>query len=184
MPGRLAKRRRWVVPGCLILTASIALFLISQRHSSARRQWKDQAIVRIEQRLSDHQWLDGEVARLKAATWGRPLQGAWVGDELLLTRNGDWLICQSVAAKEQKTSVTKDLFIGRGSDGKWYYSTFHFCIGKDVLHTEPQPDSLAQLVNAYWLVPFDGKSDECLKTTWDGGPYGQSKLQAAASTPQ
>lgn len=80
-----------------------------------------------------------------------------------------------MGAKEQNTSVRKDIFIGHGSDGKWYYSTFHFCVEKCVLQMEPQPDSLAQLVNGYWLVPFDGKSDDCLKITWDGGAFGSDR---------
>lgn len=100
-------------------------------------------------------------------------------------KNGDWIVCQNVCAKEQNTGVKNDLFIGRGSDGKWYYSTFHFCVGKCVLQMERQPDSLAQFIDGYWLAPFDGKSDDSLKVTWDGGPYGDFKVQpASAGSPQ
>jgi hypothetical protein len=96
-------------------------------------------------------------------------------------KNGDWIVCQNVCAKEQNPAVKKDLFVGRGSDGKWYYSTFHFCVGKCVLQMERQPDSLAQFVDAYWLAAFDGKSDESLKVTWNFGPYGDLKLQPASA---
>jgi hypothetical protein len=145
--------------------------------SDARRQWKDRAIAAIDRRLDDKQWLTEKLAGLKSTAATKPLQGGWVGDELLLAKNGDWIICQNICAKDQHTSVRKDLFIGRGSDGKWYYSTFHFCVAKCTLLMERQPDTLAQFADAYWLVPFDPKSDECLNVTWNGGPYGDEKLQ-------
>jgi hypothetical protein len=100
-----------------------------------------------------------------------------VGDEMLVMENGEWMICQNVCSKEQSTAVKRDLFIGRGSDEKWYYSTFHFCVGKSVLRMERQPDSLAQFVDGYWLAPFEVESDKSLDVTWDGGPYGDEKLQ-------
>jgi len=98
-------------------------------------------------------------------------------------KNGDWIACQNICSKED--SRVQDLFIGRASDGKWYYSTFHFCIGMTVLRDmeQWQPDSLAQFVDAYWLVPFDGRSDECLKATWTRAePYGLDKVQMAGTT--
>jgi hypothetical protein len=51
-------------------------------------------------------------------------------------------------------------------------------VGKLVLDMERQPGTPAHFVDAYWLAAFDGKSDECLEITWDGGPYGDAKLQA------
>lgn len=155
--------------------------------SAARRKWRDQAVARIQRRLDDKTWLESEVASLQSIVARRPVEGAWVGDELLVMKNGDWIVCQNVCTKEQNNAVKKDLFIGRGSDGKWYYSTFHFCVGKCVLQIERQPESLAQFVEAYWLAPFDGRSDESLKPTWAfNEPYGDEKLQPTptASSPR
>ncbi|HEV2296242.1 MAG TPA: hypothetical protein VGR35_20525 [Tepidisphaeraceae bacterium] len=153
-------------------------------HAKPRREWKEQAIAKIERRLNDRKTLESAldgIERTLATT--RPAPGVWVGEDVLVMKNGDWIAYESICSKED--SRIHDLFIGRGSDGKWYYSTFHFCIGMTVLrHMEDwQPDSLAQFADAYLLVPFDGRSDESLKETWTGAePYGQGKLRMAGTT--
>lgn len=177
------KRRRWIIVGGFVVAAAIAVAIVwgqsDPLRSKARRAWRDHAITTIQRRLDDNERPASELARLRPATVTQPVQGGWVGDELLIAKNGDWILSQNVCVKEQHTAVKQDLFIGRGSDGCWYYSTFHFCVGKSVLQMERQPDSLAQFVDAYWLVPFDGKSDESPKATWAGGPYGDEKLRSA-----
>lgn len=143
--------------------------------SAARKQWAADAIQAVERRSQDQAWLFAETARLQSAATTRPSEGAWAGPELIVAANGDWMVCQSVCAKDQNPAVKKDLFVGRGSDGKWYYSTFHFCVNRCVLNVESQPPSLAHLVRGYWLTPFNGTSAGCLGETWTGGPYGEAK---------
>jgi hypothetical protein len=173
---------RWIFAFAAVIALVLAVLIVfapsDPLRSAARREWRDQAVAKVQHRFDDKAWLGGELERLKPRAASRPSWGGWVGDELLMMKNGDWIICQNVCGKEHKRGLMKDLFIGRGSDGTWYYSTFHFCVHKCVLDNERQPDSLAQFVDAYWLAPFDGKSDESLKVTWDGGPYGDEKLQA------
>jgi len=79
-------------------------------------------------------------------------------------RNGDWLAYANICQKEDHR--IRDLFLGRGSDGRWYYSTYHFCIGMVVLKMEEQSDDLAGFAKTYYLRPFDGHSDKCLQETW------------------
>jgi hypothetical protein len=186
MPLSTGKRRLWVIGCGALVVAAVAVLAVWARGDAARRAWRDQAVVTIQHRFEDKAWLDSELEKWRPSAASRPYQGGWVGDELLVMKNGDWVICQNVCTKEQNTAVRTDLFIGRGSDGKWYYSTFHFCVGKCVLQMERQPDSLAHFVDGYWLAPFDGKSDDSLKTTWDASrPYGDEKLQSsAASSPR
>jgi hypothetical protein len=179
------KRRRRIVITFVICFIALGMLVVAWAlsdplHSRARKRWKDQAIAEIEHRLKDKKWLDSEVSHLNAATAKNPYNG-WVGDELLVTKNGEWIVCQNVCSKEQHTPVRRDLFIGRGSDGKWYYSTFHFCVGKCVLQMQRQPDTLAQFVDGYWLRPFDGKWDEALSETWNFGPWGDDKLRPAST---
>jgi hypothetical protein len=145
----------------------------------ARREWKDAALDRIEKRVRDEQWVKGEVERLRAkAVPGKTNWGAWVGDEVVLMANGEWIVCQNICRKSD--ARIDDLFLGRGSDGRWYYSTFHFCKHKVVLMQERQPASIAEFADGYWLKPFDGRSNECLKMTWAvGQPYGDEKAQLA-----
>ena len=152
-------------------------------HAKPRREWKEQAIAVIERRMTDRPTLQLEidgVTKTSAAT--RPAPDSWAGENVLVMKNGDWIAYESICSKED--SRIHDLFIGRGSDGKWYYSTFHFCVGMTTLRQteEWQPESLAQFANAYLLVPFDGRSDESLKETWTGvEAYGLAKVQMAGT---
>lgn len=179
-PDPFPRTRRWLGIGCvaaLIVTLIIAWFAFDLSGSRGRREFKERAIAQIERRWNDKAWLEAETPRLRTKAW--PGEGAWYSDELILLKNGEWIICQSVCPKEQNTTARKDLFIGRGSDGKWYYSSFHFCVGKCVLAMESwQPASLNEFVVGYWLEPFDGKSDDCFKPTWTDGAYGPARLQS------
>ena len=79
-------------------------------------------------------------------------------------RNGDWLAYANICQKED--SRIQDLFLGRGSDGRCYYSTYHFCKGMIGLKMEEQADDLVEFAKTYCLRQFDGHSDECLQKTW------------------
>lgn len=85
---------------------------------------------------------------------------------LILMTNGEWMVYRSICRKEN--FWVRDLFLGRASDGRWYYSTYHFCINMCALGRmgEGQPSSLADFAQTYYLKPFDGRSDECLQSTW------------------
>ncbi len=179
-----AKRYKVLIVVVLMLILALAIAvreLGDPLHRTARRDWKNQAIATLSQRLRDEQWLASAKNALGRGAASRPSEGGWVGDEWVVMKNGDWIVCQNICSKQN--SRIKDLFIGRGSDGKWYYSTFHFCVGKVVLRMEPQPESLARFVDAYWLAPFDGQSDGCLNSTWTGSePWGSDKLQKAPTS--
>ena len=158
-----------LVLGIFLLAGGVTVALLGRGdrlRAKPRREWKDQAIAKIERRLSDRQALEAEIARIgQALAATRPAPDAWIGDDVLVMKNGDWIACQSTCSKEDPR--IHDLFIGHGSDERWYYSTFHFCRGKVVLRVEGHPpESLAGFADAYWLVPFDGRSDDCLKATW------------------
>lgn len=150
----------------------VALHPWNALRGGARRAWKDAALGKIQQRVSDKAWQARAIGALPTT---RPsVIGGWVGDEILTMRNGDWIVCQNICRKED--GRIPDLFLGYGSDGRWYYSTFHFCRGKVVLRNEGQPDDLPQFVRRYWLTPFDGRSDQCLTTTWTPGqPWGEER---------
>lgn len=181
------KYRLLIAASCVVVPAAIAAIIVYAQsdplRSPARRTWRDEAVRMIQARVSDKDWLARERASLSSKAATRPYSGGWVSDELLVMKNGDWIACESVCAKEQATPVKKDLFIGFGSDGRWYYSTFHFCVGKCVLEMERQPDTLAEFVDGFCLAPFDGKSDDSLKVTWNGGAYGDEKLELEHNAP-
>ena len=177
---------RWLLAAAaIVIIATVAVTSLraskNPLYSAARRSWRDEVVTRIRRRAADKQWLDHELASLQTAARSRPMQGGWVGNELLVMKRGEWIICQNVCSKDQNTPVERDLFVGLGSDGKWYYSTFHFCVEKCVLQLESQPASLSKFIDAYWLAAFDGQSDDSLQSTWlPGQPYGDGKLQESS----
>jgi hypothetical protein len=90
--------------------------------------------------------------------------GDWMNEKVIFCEDGAWLAYRSHTHKEN-TGIY-DIFIAKASDGRWYYSTFHFCVDACVLATDSQPASLAQFRQKYSLAEFDGKSDLALERTW------------------
>jgi hypothetical protein len=151
-------------------------------HALPRQQWKDRAISLIQHRAADRAWIAAQTARLHAAAATRPF-AHWISGDFLLMKNGDWIICQNVSRKEPPH--IQDLFIGLGSNGQWYYSTFHFDTDKAALQSEgTQPASLLQFVDGYSFRPFDGHSNDSLQSTWTPGqPYGVDYYNPATPNP-
>lgn len=132
-----------------------------------RREWKDRALAEITRRSNDSVWIASEIAMLKA----RPIKeemdsDGWLSPHIILMTNGEWIVYASICSKEDER--IHDIFLGRASDGNWYYSTFHFCVGMLVLEQveQGQPASVATFAEKYCLRAFDGYSDECLQRTY------------------
>ena len=148
-----------------VITILVGAYLLVGRdplHSKARRTWKAAAIAEISRKVSEAIWLESEINRIKEQLEADP--EAWFSENLVLSTNGEWIVCASRCAKEKPGIY--DIFIGQASNGKWYYSTYHFCIGKLVLKMEEQPGSLGEFAQSYFLHEFDGQSDDCLNETW------------------
>src|SRR2546426_4981267 len=137
---------------------------------AARRQWKNDAIPAIGNLADDKIRRAREIEALtKPTNDRRVIAQGWLTDKMILMQNGEWLVYESHCSKE-KPRLVKDIFLAKGSDGNWYYSTFHFCVGMIGLlgEQETQPFNLAMFVHEYNLRQFDGRSVECLKVhkTW------------------
>jgi hypothetical protein len=172
----LAVKKKWLIPvGAALAVLVAAVFAYSHSweyrrlHAKARKDWKDYAIADVARLSSDHAWVTNEIASLKAKATKEPAdEEAWLSPQMILMKNGDWIAYASICSKQD--SRIHDIFIGRGSDGRWYYSTFHFCRGMVVLimegETEGQPESLGKFAAAHSVREFDGRSDQCLQKTW------------------
>jgi len=134
-------------------------------YGKPRKQWKELALADVARRGADTVRLTNEVGKIKAAL-ASDEQAWWSSQCLLVMRNGEWMLCTNVCNKQD--SRIHDLFIGHGSDGQWYYSDFHFCIGMiglEVLGIDP-PANLQDFAQTCSLRKFDGHSDDCLQPTW------------------
>ncbi len=139
--------------------------------NSQRREWKNNSIREIE---SD----SGNTAGLL------PTDGEWLSDRMIIFEDGSSMLYRQKCHKEDRR--IHDIFIGRSAEGKWYYSTFHFCIGAIVLRADDQPTSIDAFVANYFLKEFDGKSDNALLATWPPHEAEQGKdgqTAAALSKP-
>ena len=85
---------------------------------------------------------------------------------MVLMASGEWLVYRSHCNKVPPHQV-RDIFLAKGSNGKWYYGTCHFCVrmcGLVIMQHE-QPYDLTTFAERYDLREFDGVSDECLQAT-------------------
>lgn len=78
--------------------------------------------------------------------------------------NGQYLICAYRHGANE--GWLHHLFLARGSDGRWFYSSFHFCNAFAMMRGHPPPGSIDDFTVRYGVHEFDGKSDVCLETTW------------------
>ena len=163
-------KRKLAIAGAALLLCVVAFGLAvlmggERLNSTARKEWKERAIAEIAQQTSDTARVRKEIAIINTKPLGDSEWDRWISEDIIVMTNGDWMAYRNTCAKEE--GRIPDLFIGRGSDGKWYYSTYHFCIGMLVLKTMmDQPESLTKFRSDGYLREFDGHSNECLKKTW------------------
>jgi hypothetical protein len=158
----------FIAAGSALLIAGIAaaVFLRAPTlQSSARREWKQNRIAEIMARVADPSWPADELTRLNARSTNAPTEDSgWLSERIIVTRKGEWLAYANSCQKQDARIA--DIFLARGSDGRWYYSTYHFCVEMIVLRMDGQPEDLATFTKTYSLETFDGQSDECLRKTW------------------
>ena len=164
---------RTVRIGLVVCAAVFALlasgvFLLAKGNPYSRWAWKNRAIAEISREAKDPAWLAAELASMGGATNSPIESDAWLSRHLIVMTNGDWMAYRNICRKENFWIC--DLFVGRGSDGHWYYSTYHFCIRMFVLSSrrKGQPASIAEFQKDYYVRQFDGHSNECLKKTRPG----------------
>ena len=150
--------------GLLIAGLIIARPFSEWRRLAVQAEWKVNAVQRIIRLSSDAKWIaqsKSDLAKIRMADDpGEPPLSA----DMILLKNDEWLVYRSIAGKEDWRF--DDIFIAKASDGKWYYSTYHFCVRMIVLHLHPQLDSLDQFKKAYFLREFSGNATDPMPRTW------------------
>lgn len=153
----------------LVLAAIVLPFGSSRCRRAAQQEWKRNAMAEIARLSSDGNWIANEIAALQAQPEeGTGSPNGWLSGHMILLRTGEWVVYSNICHKEDWRM--DDLFIGKASDGKWYYSTFHFCIGMIVLPMMGRPKDLPSFKNERYLREFSGSAEEELGKTWPLAP--------------
>jgi hypothetical protein len=167
-------RKRWLISFAVLLAIVAGLLLclpwaVRQRQYLARKGWKEGAIPEIARFANDSKWVSEEIALLssgEAMGNKRIIADRWLTDRMVLMASGEWLIYKSHCSKAPPHQV-RDIFLAKGSNGGWYYSTCHFCVGMCALAMmqDVLPYDIETFARRYHLKEFDGVSDECLQQT-------------------
>lgn len=150
----------------LIVVALAGVWWFSKtRAARERAQWKGTALERLAALTITNEAIRQELRELKAGPTPN-VDFGWAHENVLLMTNGEFIVY--AYRHGQNNGFVDHLFLGRGSDGRWLYSTFHFCRSMTMVHGDPPPGSITEFAKTYSAREFDGKSAECLKRTWSG----------------
>lgn len=164
----MRRLKRVLQIGCGLLLALVILGVLGvwYHFHQAPRRWKTQALADLNRWYVDRAWQDAQRAQVALPPGTTTASSGWWGNEhFMLMQNGEWLVYTH--SNSHESPAINDHFIAHASNGKWYYTTFHFC--KDMvglgMEYPDQPTCLAQFVYQCSLEEFDGHSDACLKRT-------------------
>jgi hypothetical protein len=166
-------RQSGAVSRRLVICLSIPVILVAlvfggwsavrYNHHRARADWKTATLSRISALSLTNEDVSRELESLKANR-GVGEHQEWAGDHVLLMTNDEFLVYGS--RHGFNSGFVDHLFLAHGSDGRWYYSTYHFCNSMAGARFDDPPGSIAEFASRYAARDFDGKSDVCLQHTW------------------
>jgi len=133
------------------------------KHHRARASWKATTLERLSGLSLTNDNVSRELETLKASR-GAGERQEWTGESVLVMTNDEFLVYAS--RHGFNSGFVDHLFLAHGSDGRWYYSTFHFCNSMAGARFDEPPSSIAEFASRYAAREFDGKSDVCLQHTW------------------
>jgi len=145
-------------------TATVGWLLNVRNQARRRAGWSRAAIQQIASLSITNEPLSGELAELRAGGDGRI---SWAAPHLLLMTNGEYLAFASFHG--HNAGPPPHLLIAHGSDGRWYYSSYHFCNEMAGVSGDEPPGSIAGFASRYFARPFDPAGGDCLAPTWEGG---------------
>ena len=164
-----SRRFKFVVAFLTLVIAAATLrgFLSADR---LRRNWKQRAIPEITRLASDAPWVSARTIDVANQTARLPRQpGTWVGPNIAIMQNGQSIVFRNDCSHQHP--LLGDIFIGKASNRRWYYSNYHFCQDMVSLQMDTQPADLQEFISRYALNEFDGQSDEAIKVTWAAGAH-------------
>ncbi len=151
--------------GAILVTIGVVYGLWSlARHISGRPrvEWKSAALERLRRLSIADAEIRHEIDELKKSNTNNTELG-WAHEHVLLMGNGEYIIYEY--RHGANIYFPPHLFLGHGSDGRWLYSSFHFCNDINMVRYAPPPASINEFEQKYSVREFDGKSNDCLKMT-------------------
>lgn len=147
------------IPAALLAVIAVSWWAFILRNEKVRADWKKSSLARLATLSITNDEIRQELDSLKADP-----ESLWYRDNVLWMTKGEYLIYTYRHGRNDRW--IDHLFLAHSSDGRWLYSTYHFCNSMVTLLSDPPPGSVAEFEARYAIREFDGKSDECLKHTW------------------
>jgi hypothetical protein len=133
------------------------------KYQRARAVWKTTTLDRLSGLSLTNDAISQELEALKENRGTRE-QWEWTGEHVLVMTNGEYFVYAS--RHGFNNGFVDHLFLAHGSDGRWYYSTYHFCNSMAGVRGDDPPGSIREFASRYCAREFDGRSDVCLQHTW------------------
>ena len=163
---RGASRRKLIIllaiPVFLVVLLASGVAVVKHQDEHARKIWKDETLAQLAKTSLTNDEILTEIDQIKHPT--PDLNFRWANEDVLLMTNGEFLVY--AFRHGFNDGFIDHLFLAHGSDGKWYYSTYHFCNHMAAVIGEDPPGSIAEFAKRYSVREFDGTSDICLQHTW------------------
>jgi hypothetical protein len=150
------------IPVLVVILIASWRAVVKHKYENARRAWKSEALVQIAKTSMTGEEVLTEIDQIKHPTPN--LNFGWTNEHVLLMTNGEFLVFAFYHGFNN--GFIDHLFLAHGSDGRWYYSTYHFCNRMAAIIGDEPPGSIAEFARRYSVQEFDGKSDVCLQHTW------------------
>jgi len=149
----------------LVIAAVIAWQIMSYVWNRQHDQWMERSVQELRALSTETNWIAGKIESLCAFPNQQDDLGRhFISPDLILMANGEWIVYR--AATHKQGTQFPELFVGYASDGRWYYSTYHFCRQMMVLGCDGKPSSLSEFRTKYCLVPYSEEPYHELKATW------------------
>ncbi len=162
---RNVRRIGMIFSALVILAATLAGLWWYAKYKAAhdRAAWKVVALERLAALSITNAEILRELEELRANLQAGN-DARWAHERVLLMKDGDYIIFAN--RHGANNGFVDHLFLGHSSDGRWLYSTYHFCNSMAAVLIDNPPASIAEFERRYAVREFDGKSDLCLQHTW------------------
>ena len=150
----------------VVILALLTSRVIRIYRSHVLLDWKRTAIPALEAFCDDTNSIAQEI-ELITAVGNIRTHSEWYSTRLLHFRNDEWAAYVNRSIRQNWRFP--DIVITKGSDGRWFYTTLHFCPDMIELIGTPQPASLSAFRERYLFREFSGNPEEQLPPTWEKG---------------